>query len=87
VTRLKIDQSFVRNITTDPNDRNIATAMISLGQKLHMRVIAEGVETAEQYEFLADNKCDEIQGFHFSRPVEPTELAAMLRRLAPGQLR
>jgi diguanylate cyclase (GGDEF)-like protein/PAS domain S-box-containing protein len=79
VARLKIDQSFVRNLTTDPNDRSIATAVISLGQKLHMRVIAEGVETAEQFEFLADNKCDEIQGFHFSRPVEATEIAAMLR--------
>ncbi len=79
VARLKIDQSFVRNLTTDPNDRNIATAMISLGQKLNMRVIAEGVETAEQFAFLADNKCDEIQGFHLSRPVEAEEIATMLR--------
>jgi diguanylate cyclase (GGDEF)-like protein/PAS domain S-box-containing protein len=80
VARLKIDQSFVRNLTTDSNDRNIATAMISLGQKLHMRVIAEGVETAAQFEFLADNKCDEIQGFHLSRPVEAAEIATMLRK-------
>jgi diguanylate cyclase (GGDEF)-like protein/PAS domain S-box-containing protein len=80
VARLKIDQSFVRNLTSDPSDRSIATAMISLGQKLHMRVIAEGVETAAQFKFLADNKCDEIQGFHLSRPVGAADVAAMIRK-------
>ncbi len=78
VTRLKIDQSFVRNLPTDANDRNIATAMISLGQQLQMRVIAEGVETAEQLEFLLDQNCDEIQGFHYSRPIPAVDMAAML---------
>jgi len=80
VARLKIDRSFVRNLPDDPNDCSIATAVISLGQKLHMKVIAEGVETDAQLAFLTDNKCDEIQGFHFSRPVGSDALAAMLNK-------
>jgi len=80
VARLKIDRSFVRNLPHDENDRGIATAVISLGQKLNMRVIAEGVETDAQLEFLTANHCDEIQGFHFSRPVAPEALADLLRR-------
>ena len=69
VARLKIDQSFVRNLAHDENDRGIAAAVISLGQRLNMRVIAEGVETDEQLAFLRDNHCDEIQGYHFSKPI------------------
>ena len=57
VARLRIDKSFVRNLPDDANDRSIASAMISLGQKLNMRVIAEGVETDEQLAFLRDNRC------------------------------
>ena len=78
VARLKIDRSFVRNLPHDANDRNIATAVISLGQKLNMKVIAEGVENDEQLAFLQDNQCDEIQGYRFSQPVEPTAIAKML---------
>jgi diguanylate cyclase (GGDEF)-like protein/PAS domain S-box-containing protein len=80
VARLKIDQSFVRNLPSDANDRSIAMAVISLGQKLNMKVIAEGVETEAQLAFLRDNHCDEIQGFHFSKPVGSEALAAMLRK-------
>ena len=79
VARRKLDQSFVRNLPYDANDRSIATAVISLGQRLNMKVIAEGVETDAQLAFLTDNKCDEIQGFHFSAPVEADAIAAMLR--------
>jgi diguanylate cyclase (GGDEF)-like protein/PAS domain S-box-containing protein len=79
VARLKIDQSFVRNLPHDPNDRSIATAVISLGQKLNMKVIAEGVENGAQLAFLQDNQCNEIQGYHFSRPVESDVIASMLR--------
>ena len=82
VARLKIDQAFVRNLPYDENDRSIATAVISLGQKLNMKVIAEGVETAAQLAFLQDHDCDEIQGFHFSRPIEATAIAALLQRQA-----
>jgi EAL domain-containing protein (putative c-di-GMP-specific phosphodiesterase class I) len=53
-------------------------AVISLGQQLNLKVIAEGVETDEQLEFLTRNKCDEVQGFHFSKPVEHTAVATML---------
>ena len=79
VARLKIDQSFVRDLPYDVNERNIATAVISLGQKLNMKVIAEGVETDAQLAFLTDNNCDEIQGYHFSRPVESDAITSMLR--------
>jgi diguanylate cyclase (GGDEF)-like protein len=82
VARLKIDQSFVRNLPDDANDRSIAMAVISLGQKLNMKVIAEGVETDEQLKFLQNNDCDAIQGFHFSRPIDPDALAAMLQKQA-----
>ena len=77
VTRLKIDRSFIGG---DQSDRSIAKAVISLGQQLNLKVIAEGVETDEQVAFLTDNKCDEVQGFHFSRPVESDALAAMLTK-------
>ncbi len=80
VARLKIDRSFVRDLPFDANERSIATAVISLGQKLNMRVIAEGVENHEQLAFLRDNQCDEIQGFHFSEPVASDAVAEMLRK-------
>ncbi len=82
VGRLKIDQSFVRNLTGDANDRKIARAIISLGQKLNMKVIAEGVETDEQMAFLRESECDEIQGYHFSKPVGSEAVAVMLRKQA-----
>ncbi len=82
VARLKIDQSFVRNLAGDANDRKIARAVISLGQKLNMKVIAEGVETDEQLAFLEESECDEIQGYHFSRPIGSEAVAAMLRKQA-----
>src|SRR5260370_15534067 len=82
VARLKIDQSFVRDISTDDNDKAIATAVISLGHKLNLRVIAEGVETEEQLAFLRDNNCDEMQGYLFSRPVTAPEIEHLLARHA-----
>lgn len=78
VVRLKIDRSFIRDLPNDASERNIAIAVISLGQKLNMRVIAEGVETEEQLTFLRDNHCDEMQGYHFSKPVPADAVAAML---------
>ncbi|MCZ4289680.1 putative bifunctional diguanylate cyclase/phosphodiesterase [Hoeflea alexandrii] len=79
VIRLKIDQSFIANLTSDPDDQNIAKAVILLGQNLNMRVIAEGVETEEQLAFLREHHCDEAQGYHFSRPVQPDAIVALLR--------
>jgi len=78
VSRLKIDQSFIRNLARDEDDRTIAAAVISLGQKLNLKIIAEGVETDEQLAFLRENQCDEVQGYHFSRPVKPDAIAEML---------
>src|SRR6185436_2401767 len=69
VSRLKIDQSFVRELEQEPNAAAIAKAVISLGHSLDMKVIAEGVETESQLSFLLENRCDVMQGFLFSRPL------------------
>ncbi|MGZ5073426.1 MAG: putative bifunctional diguanylate cyclase/phosphodiesterase [Usitatibacter sp.] len=76
LTALKIDGSFVRDISSGaPDEGLIAKAIISLGHSLHLRVVAEGVETAEQRAFLEQHACDEIQGFLISRPVAAPECA------------
>ena len=80
VTRLKIDRSFITDLVTNENDRAVTTAVISLGQKLNLRVIAEGVETAEQMDFLRENNCDEMQGYHFSRPGPAEEIENLFSR-------
>lgn len=82
---LKIDRSFVRDITTDPEDATITVAIIGLAHSLKLKVVAEGVETSEQLALLAANGCDEMQGYLFSTPTVPEECAKMLqddRRLA-----
>ncbi len=79
VARLKIDRSFISNLATNDSDKAVAGAVISLGQKLNLRVIAEGVETAEQVEFLRANNCDEIQGYFFSKPIASAAIPALLR--------
>ncbi len=75
---LKIDQSFVRDITLDPDDAAIVASIISLAHSLRLKVIAEGVETYEQLAYLATHGCDQIQGYYFSRPVPPEDFTKML---------
>jgi diguanylate cyclase (GGDEF)-like protein/PAS domain S-box-containing protein len=79
VTRLKIDKSFVDGLLADENDRAVAGAVISLGQTLNLRVIAEGVETDAQAEFLRSINCDEMQGYLFSKPLPAEDIEDMLK--------
>ena len=84
VSRLKIDKSFIHDIgAASNNDRAVAGAVISLGHKLNLRVIAEGVETAEQLTFLRENECDEMQGYYFSKPVGADEIGRLLSAAPP----
>ena len=76
---LKIDQSFIRNLTSEPDDAAIAMAVIALAHNLRMSAVAEGVETAEHARILRANGCEAMQGYYFSRPVPPDEMADMLR--------
>ncbi len=75
---LKIDQSFVRQITTAGNDTSIVTAVISMGRSLKLRVVAEGVETSEELALLKALRCEEAQGYYFSRPVTAPQFAKLL---------
>ena len=79
VDTLKIDRSFVRNVENDADDATIAKAIISLGKSLNLRVIAEGVETERQLDFLREHGCEEAQGFFFSRPVSADDFAGWYR--------
>ena len=78
VDRLKIDQSFVRDVGIDKDNAAIVTAVITLARSLGMEVVAEGVENDDQVEFLRRHECDLAQGFAFGRPVPPVELARLL---------
>jgi EAL domain-containing protein (putative c-di-GMP-specific phosphodiesterase class I) len=69
VDALKLDQSFVQEISADPRDADIVSAMIDIGKSAKLRVIAEGVETRAQLKFLQRHGCREGQGYYFSRPV------------------
>ena len=83
IDALKIDQSFVRQITKSPGETSIVTAIISMGQSLGLRVIAEGVETPEELAFLQAQKCEEAQGYHFSRPLPPGQFVKLLETGIP----
>ena len=88
IDTIKIDRSFVRDLPKDAEDQAIAQAIISMGKALGMTVVAEGVETTEQEAFLRNHACDEMQGFLFSKPVLPEQLADLLRsvplRISPS---
>jgi diguanylate cyclase (GGDEF)-like protein len=83
IDTLKIDQSFVRQVTTDPDETTIVTAVISMGRSLKLRVVAEGVETQAELAFLQAHKCDEAQGYYFGRPMAPEQFAKLLKTGIP----
>jgi diguanylate cyclase (GGDEF)-like protein/PAS domain S-box-containing protein len=86
IDALKIDRTFIRDVTHDPDDAAITLAIIGMAHSLKLKVIAEGVETREQLKFLSAHGCDEIQGYLFSKPVDAGECARVLqegRRLVP----
>jgi EAL domain-containing protein (putative c-di-GMP-specific phosphodiesterase class I) len=83
IDTLKIDQSFVRQITTAPDETTIVTAVISMGRSLKLRVVAEGVETLEELTFLQAHQCDEAQGYYFGRPMPPEQFAKLLKNGIP----
>lgn len=80
INNLKIDRSFVRDISNDPNDAAIVAAIIAMAHKLRLHVVAEGVETEEQYSFLRSHKCDNMQGYYYSPPVSSEKLEGLLER-------
>jgi diguanylate cyclase (GGDEF)-like protein len=77
IDTLKIDHSFIRHLTTDASDAGIVSAVVNMGKSLRMRVVAEGVETLEQYTLLKKHRCPEAQGFYFSEPVIPEEITEL----------
>jgi diguanylate cyclase (GGDEF)-like protein/PAS domain S-box-containing protein len=77
IDALKIDQSFVRDMTSDADDASIVSAVINMGRSLNMGVIAEGIQTRDQLEFLRDRQCPEGQGFYFGAPVPAAELTEL----------
>lgn len=82
VDRLKINQSFVRDISADPDDMAIVTAIIAMTRSLQLTVTAEGVETEEQLSFLESLNCDDYQGYYFSRPIPADQMTKLLREYA-----
>ncbi|TKW75889.1 MAG: EAL domain-containing protein, partial [Bradyrhizobium icense] len=79
IDTIKIDRSFVRELPHNSEDKAIAQAIIVMGKALGLTIVAEGVETSEQQEFLREHACDEIQGFLCSKPVAPDKIAELLR--------
>jgi EAL domain-containing protein (putative c-di-GMP-specific phosphodiesterase class I) len=84
IDTLKVDRSFIRNIPKDAEDMAITEAIIAMGKTLSVTVVAEGVETEEQMNFLKEHSCDEMQGFYFSKPIAPEQFADLLRKHVPS---
>jgi diguanylate cyclase (GGDEF)-like protein/PAS domain S-box-containing protein len=83
VDALKIDQSFIRQLTNDGDDTTIVTAVIGMARSLNLRVVAEGVETREELAFLTAHQCDDAQGYYFSQPLGAEEFAELLKTGIP----
>jgi EAL domain-containing protein (putative c-di-GMP-specific phosphodiesterase class I) len=78
IDALKIDRAFIRDVTVDPDDAAITLAIISLAHSMKLKVVAEGVETKDQLDFLAAQDCDQMQGFYFARPLPVDECTRTL---------
>jgi EAL domain-containing protein (putative c-di-GMP-specific phosphodiesterase class I) len=85
VDSIKIDQSFVAGVMEDPEARAITSAIVALAHELDLSVVAEGVETEAQDEYLSSLHCDALQGYLFSRPLVPEALEALLREIGPAE--
>ena len=84
VDTLKVDRSFIRNLPQGSENQAITEAIITMGKNLNITVVAEGVETQEQKDFLRDHICDEMQGFYFSKPIAPDQFGDLLRNHDPS---
>lgn len=80
ISKIKIDKSFIHDLTEEPNDQAIIKAIIALANALQIQVVAEGVESKEQVSFLRQNNCLELQGFYFSKPLTATKVIALLNK-------
>lgn len=85
IDSLKIDQSFIKNIDSDPKKSTLVLAMIAMAHSLNIKVIAEGVETKEEFAFLRDHDCDEVQGFYISKPISSENLTLFIKKM--GKMR
>lgn len=77
---MKLDMGFVRKLGTDKKNNSILLSLVELAHRLDMKVVAEGVETEEQAEFLRDYGCDYLQGFYFSRPMPEAQFEQLLEQ-------
>ncbi|MDD5724377.1 MAG: EAL domain-containing protein [Syntrophales bacterium] len=87
VDTLKVDRSFILNVPGNSEDKAITEAIIAMGKTLSLTVVAEGVETQEQQDFLEEHACDQMQGFYFSKPIVPEQFADLLRTHVPKKQR
>ena len=78
IDRLKIDRSFITHVTTNTEDASVTQAIIAVAHSLGLSVTAEGVESADQLAFLNENKCEEVQGYYFSKPVSANDIKRLL---------
>ena len=84
IDELKIDQRFIAELTTDPGSRAIAASVIAIGNTFGLRVVAEGVETAEQLAILSEHDCGIVQGYHLANPMSANALADWIRYRQEG---
>src|SRR5581483_12010725 len=80
---IKVDRSFIRDIPADTEDKALTEAIIRMAKSLRLTVVAEGVETKEQIDFLKQHACDEFQGYYFSKPIPADEFIKLLHKNLP----